>query len=323
MTQHLDGLDLGHLRAFVEVADAGSLTGAAGRLGLTQPALSKIVRQLEERFGTTLFHRHRRGVTPTAAGEALAQGCRSVLRRMAATEQVIHGLETDEVGRFVLGCHESLGAYFLPGFFTRFLAEAPRIEVALWNGTSAAAREAVIGRAIHFALVVNPQAHPDLVVLPLFRDAVRVFVRRDLRAELGGPQGVPPPLVDVEELLRRSPLIYAGRVSQSREILAALAERSVYPARELSCGDLELVKSLALAGVGPAILPERVARYHHEGELEVLHPDLTSIPDVIHLLFRADSHKTRGFERLKAALVTYGRSLEPDPFAPEAPAEGA
>lgn len=311
MRAHLEHLDLSHLRTFIVVAEQGSLSAAARQLDVSQPALSRIIRALEERLQTTLLERHRRGVSLTAAGDALLQGARQVLRLMHQTEEIIGGLETEEVGRFTLGCHGSLGAYFLPGFFALALQRLPRIEIALIEGSSARIQEAVVQREAHFGLAVNPTPHPDLIIRPLFRDAVRVFLRADLAATAGITPDVPPhdAWAMAAELLRRGPIIYAGRIWQCREILEVLRERGIYPERELDCGDLELIKSLTLAGVGVGILPERVARYHHEGALTLLHPELPQVPDTIALLYRADRHRTRGFQSLRDALMEHGQHL--------------
>lgn len=299
MQSRLESLELSQLRSFVRVAELGSLSAAAKALGVSQPSLSKLVRTLEEQLETTLLQRHRRGVTLTAAGEALLQGARQVLRLMSQTEEVINGLETEAVGRFIIGCHESLGAYFLPGFLGRLLVELPQIDVTLAGASSASVQEAVVRGEVHFGLVVNPAPHPELIIRPLFRDAVRVFVHPRLLAQRGA-----------EEVLREGPVIYAGRIWQCREILAVLRERGIYPARELDCGDLELIKSLTLAGVGVGLLPERVARYHHEGVLVTLPGSLPSVPDTIALLYRADRHRTRGFRSLRDALLAHGARLE-------------
>ncbi|MFC5720814.1 LysR family transcriptional regulator [Streptomyces gamaensis] len=66
-------VDIRLLRSFVAVADAGNLTRAAEHLFVSQPALSKQIRQLEARIGVPLFTRSRAGMTPTAAGRALAR----------------------------------------------------------------------------------------------------------------------------------------------------------------------------------------------------------------------------------------------------------
>jgi hypothetical protein len=80
--------------------------------------------------------------------------------------------------------------------------------------------------------------------------------------------------------------------------------------RLLSCGDLELVKSLALAGIGVALLPRRVAAYGQGHRLQRLHPELPNFPDTICLVFRADLPRTVAALRLKEALIEHGQKLD-------------
>ncbi len=292
-------MDLTHLRYFRTIAQCGSMTAAARVLRVSQPTITVAVKNLEEELKTTLLLRNRSGVTLTKTGEELVRHAHDVFDLLDRAEKAIHGLETEEAGRFVIGCHESLGAYFLPDFMLRILEDAPRIEVTLWNGTSAAVEEAVVGRQVDFGLVVNARPHQELVIVDLFKDAVDVFVAAHLLAN-----------ASPKELLRDRPLVFAGRVEQCRSIIEQLASAGLLPSRLLSCGDLELTKSLALAGVGVALLPRRVAAYGQRGKLVRLDPDLPFFPDKISLIFRGDSHKTRAAARLKEALVAHGKRLD-------------
>ena len=141
--------------------------------------------------------------------------------------------------------------------------------------------------------------------MKLFRDAVDLFVL----AESAPPAGN---LEAAMERLRRGPLFFAGRILQSQQIIDKLAAMNALSSRLLPCGDLELVKSFALAGLGVAVLPRRVARYCQEGRLRRLHPELPFIADEIHLLFRGDAHRTRAFVVTKDAIVAHGRALDGD-----------
>jgi DNA-binding transcriptional LysR family regulator len=147
--------------------------------------------------------------------------------------------------------------------------------------------------------------------LPLFHDAVDVFVAR---ATLDG--GRSPSLESARARLHEGPLVFAGRVFQCQEMIDMLAAEGLLPTRRLSCGDLELVKSLALEGVGVALLPRRVAAYGQAGRLVRLHPDLPYIPDVISLVYHSDWHPTHAARRLKDALVAHGKKLDLDDAAP-------
>ncbi|HYV65391.1 MAG TPA: LysR family transcriptional regulator [Myxococcales bacterium] len=296
---------LEHLRYFQAVARCGSLSAAARVLQVSQPGLTAVIKQLEESFGTKLLVRLRTGVSLTSTGEELLRFANESLARLDEVEHRIKGLECEEVGSFVIGCHESLGAYFLPQWMRGFLESNPRIQLSLSNAPSRTVLEATVERSVHFGLVVNPEPHPDLVQMKLFRDAVDLFVLAD-----GAPRA--GDLEAAKERLRRGPLVFAGRIVQSQQIIDQLAAMDALPPRLLSSGDLEMVKSFALAGLGVAIIPRRVARYLQDGKLRRLHPALPFVSDEIHLLFRGDAHRTRAFVITKDAIVAHGRALDCD-----------
>jgi DNA-binding transcriptional LysR family regulator len=295
-------LDLHLLKYFHAIATQGSMSKAAKLLRVSQPSLTVAMRNLEEDLRTRLLVRDHQGVSLTATGKELLAHAEAVFALTEAARQRITGLESQETGQFVLGCHESLGAYFLPGFMKGFLERAPHIELALWNGTSSLVREAVLTRDVHFGLVVNPDPHPDLVMLPLFKDAMDVVVARSLAPGAST-------LAQAHALLLHGPLIYAARVSQCQQLLEMLGRQKLLPPRHLKCGDLELVKSLALAGLGVALLPQRVASYGQDGNLIRLHHELPNIPDTICLIYRADIHRTRGTLMVKDELLACGESM--------------
>ena len=302
-------MDLAHLRYFQTIVRCGSMTAAARELKVSQPTLTVAMKQLEEKFATTLVLRGRSGVTLTRTGEELLHHIEEIFSLLSRAEQRISGLETGEVGSFSVGCHESLGAYFLPEFMLHFMRASPGIEIRLWNGSSASVVEAVLGREVDFGLAVNPRPHPDLVVVELFKDAVDLFIATSA-------PGLSPESMEGDgfeaaaEMLRMGPLVFAGRVSQCQDLIDRLAAERLLPTRLLSCGDLEMVKSMALAGLGVALLPRRVAAYGQEGKLRRLHRSLPFFPDIICLVYRADFHRTRAALRLKEALIDHGRHLD-------------
>lgn len=299
-------MDLVHLRYFRAIAEVGNLTAAAKKLGVAQSTLTAAVKKLEEQLDSKLLLRNSRGVTVTPTGHALATSASDIFALIDEAEQRIRGLESEQVGKFVIGCHESLGAYFLPAFMRGFLDTSPGIEIGIWNGTSADVREAVLDRTVHFGLVVNPLPHDELVMVEAFRDAVAIMARRD---GLGGPGT----REQIDARLRTNPLIYAARVDQCQQIVDWLSGLDLLPTRLIKTGDLELTKSLVLAGLGIGILPRRVAEYGHPGELVILHASLPEIPDRILLCFRADAHRTAAWQRTKTALLSHAKWIAPIP----------
>jgi DNA-binding transcriptional LysR family regulator len=298
-------VELRQLRYLQEVARTGSITEAASRLGVTQPALTVALRKLERSVRSTLLSRDRRGARLTSTGHELLRSADEALSLLEEARERIAGLETGEVGRFTIGCPESLGAYFLPRFIARFHHDAPGIDLSLWNGPSRRVEAAVLAREVDFGLTTHALAHPDLVRVALFNDAFDLMVRT---------QGAPHGFANAVARLRAGPLVYVGHVPQSTEIIDRLAQKGMVPARRLACGDLELVKSIALAGVGVALLPRRVADYGHHGRLQRLHPRLPYVPDTIHLIYRGDLHRTRAALRLKDALTAHAEQFAFDPL---------
>lgn len=306
------GMDLTHLRYFRMIAEVGNLTAAAKRLGVAQSTLTTAVKRLEKHYDSTLLLRNSRGVTVTPTGRELASSAGEILGMVEEMEERIRGLENDDVGEFTIGCHESLGAYFLPQFLNKFLETDTGIELRVWNGTSEGVRQAVIDRSVHFGLIVNPLPHDELVMIEAFRDAVALIGHSE-------GHGRPGTRAEFEERLRSSPLIYADRVDQCKQIVDTLRGMDLLPERLITTGDLELTKTLVLANVGIGILPRRVANYGHEGELVVLSPSFPEIPDRILLCFRADAHRTAAWRRTKQALLEHANHLAPIPAARKTP----
>ena len=168
-------MHLTDLHYFQTIAHYGNITTAARMLGMRQPTLTVALHRLEAEIGTTLFLRDRSGVTLTSTGKAFLQYVTEALSLLDVGVQHVQGLETDDVGSFILGIPPALGSYFLPSFFPDFLRQAPRIDVSLWTGTGQAVHQAVLTRDVHFGLVVNPTPHPALVLTQLFYDATDFF----------------------------------------------------------------------------------------------------------------------------------------------------
>jgi DNA-binding transcriptional LysR family regulator len=301
------------LRYFRVVADLGSLSAAARSLGVAQPTLSAAMARLEAEFGTTLLARDHSGVRLTETGQILREDAGRILALIDDTRRAITGLEADDSGKFVLGCHESLGAYFLPAFVSSFVVSYPKIQLTLWNSPSADVSRALVAREIHYGLIVNPLPHPDLVLIPLFEDAVDLLAVPDeaacRAAEDVGPAFAASTIEAAHQRLRSGPLVLAGRVDQCHQLLDRLAADGLASVHRLACGDLELVKAIVSSGFGVGLLPRRVAAYGQPGRLRRLHGSLPFVPDTICLGFRADLHRTRAAVRLKDALVAHGRGL--------------
>lgn len=240
-------LDVPHLRAFVAVVESGSFTRAAGRLNLTQSAISWQVKRLEERIGRPLFLRQvgrtADGVTATAEGADLLAHARRVLAAHDAA--VEHLRRSDLAGGIRFGCSEDLIAERLAGLLARFRRSHPGVRLEIVVDTSIALRRRFEGGELDAALVQVPLGGGTgggLPGQPLWRERPRWLVGADLG------------LLDQRPL----PLVTFGEACVYREAArSALAAASLPWFPVLECPSLAGVQAAIRAGVGVGVLARR------------------------------------------------------------------
>jgi LysR family transcriptional regulator, benzoate and cis,cis-muconate-responsive activator of ben and cat genes len=126
-------MELRHLRYFVAVAEHGNFNRASGKLHLSQPALSRQVRDLEEEIGVPLFHRNTNSTTLSKAGEIFYDEARDILARTERAVQRVRGEVTIDILR--IGYAPSLTANIFADALKRFHSERPRVRVELADMT--------------------------------------------------------------------------------------------------------------------------------------------------------------------------------------------
>ncbi len=121
-------MDWDKLRIFHAVADAGSLTHAGDVLHLSQSAVSRQIRALEESLDVTLFHRHARGLILTEQGELLFDATQAMVKRLDATAARIRDSEDEVFGELRVTTTTGFGTLWLAPRLTRALREIPGAE---------------------------------------------------------------------------------------------------------------------------------------------------------------------------------------------------
>lgn len=171
--------DLDRLRIFQAVAQTGSFTRAAAVLHLTQPGISKHIRQMEEYFGVSLFDRLGRSVALTQAGEILFEATQEIMALMGAAEQRIADLSGMRRGKLSLGASFPIGVYILPGILATYRSRFPQVEVKLEISTSAKIEARVLENKLDIGLVSHDVDHPKLVSREFMSDDLVVIVPRN------------------------------------------------------------------------------------------------------------------------------------------------
>src|SRR2546429_6681904 len=124
-------MELRHLRYFIAVAEGENVSRAALKLHVSQPALSRQIRDLEDELGFLLLERSARSVRLTPAGRAFLTEARAVLQRAEHAVKMARAIATGQRGELHVGYAPSLTARILPQTLRAFQAEIPNVHVKL------------------------------------------------------------------------------------------------------------------------------------------------------------------------------------------------
>jgi len=119
------------LQYFVAAAEEGSLSAAGRRLGVTVPAVQKLVNSLEASLGVRLFERNAQGLQLTAGGEQYLEACRPLLLELEAVDEVVTRSERRMAGTLVVGTHAQIAQHLLLPALPHWHARHPDLQVDL------------------------------------------------------------------------------------------------------------------------------------------------------------------------------------------------
>ena len=241
-------LEIRHLRLVAEIADAGSMTKAAGRLHLTQSALSHQLRDVESRFGTPFFVRLGRRMVLTAAGRRVLDSARRVLGDLQRAEEDVRRLagHADGAIRVCTQCYT--GYHWLGALLTSFQRKHPRVAIHIAADATDRPVDALFDGRIDLAILIDPAPDRRLRIRPLFSDEMVAIVAKG--HPLARRRWVAP-----ADLAREHLLVYSSVPEESFVFRKVLAPLGLAPARVSFIMLTEAMIELARAGAGVGILP--------------------------------------------------------------------
>jgi DNA-binding transcriptional LysR family regulator len=245
MNINCDTLDL---RAFSLVMELGNFHRAAEALNLSQPALSRRIKKLEEAVGAKLFERNTRNVTPTAVGRELVPLVRRLLDEFDSSLFSLRDVGVRRGGLISIACIPTAAFYFLPAVIRRFNEKYPDIKFRILDLPANDGLDAVARGEVEFGINMMGASNAELDFLPLVDDPFVLAVRKD------------HPLAKQEAVrwLDLSPhrVITVHRSSGNRTLLdAALAQSNMKLDWFYEVTHLSTSLGLVEAGLGIAVLP--------------------------------------------------------------------
>lgn len=167
------------LRAFLAVVDCGSFSTAASTANISQPALSRIVAEMEDRFGVKLFERNSKGTFPTDAGAALIPYARALLFEMGQAAEAVEAVRGLRKGTVRIGSAGAIIRHLLPSALERLLKTAPGLKVELIEGSDDRLIAALLQREIDVVIGTRPPQNEEVTIIGEceFTDSFVAFCR--------------------------------------------------------------------------------------------------------------------------------------------------
>ncbi len=158
-------ISIEHYKAFYYAALTGSISKAAKKLFITQPAASRSIKQLEITIGSPVLFRTSKGVTPTTEGEILFEYVEKALNSINIAEKRIRDLQNMDTGEIRIGISDTLCKHYLMPHLESFNKEFPGIKISVTNPTTPRTIELLKSGKIDFGVVNLPVADTDLEII--------------------------------------------------------------------------------------------------------------------------------------------------------------
>ncbi|HEY0075718.1 MAG TPA: LysR family transcriptional regulator [Abditibacteriaceae bacterium] len=240
-------LNFNHLAIFVAVAETGNLTRAAERLHISQPAVSKQLRELEKSLGMALFHRLSKGVRLTEGGEVLLSYARQIFALEVEAAQALNELRNLERGQLTIGASTTIGVYLLPEICAIFRARFPGIELNLEIANTQQIQNLLLKNELDLGLTEGFVLSPDIQAEVLGTDEIIViaapghalFQEKNLKLTC----------------LLREPILWREIGSGTRAVVEnALRDKGFSSPPHGTLGSTEAIKRAVTAGDGIAFV---------------------------------------------------------------------
>ena len=275
-------MDWDKLRIFHAVADAGSLTHAGDTLHLSQSAVSRQIRALEDSLNTTLFHRHARGLILTEQGELLFEATSSMAKRLETAAARIRDSEEEVFGELRVTTTTGFGSLWLAPRLTRLYQKYPDLKIDLML------EERVLDlpmREADVAIRMKEPSQADLIRKRLMHIRMRLYASPSYLAKRSAPERVED--ISKHRLICQNP--QSAQVGAGANLVQYLMTHDIQST--LTVNNYFGVLQAVLHDLGIGVLPDYLT--HDFPELVRILPDIESVEVPVFLAYPEELRQSK------------------------------
>lgn len=243
----MSNLTLKQFRYFESLAQHRHFGRAADASGISQPALSMQIKDLEDDLGVQLFERAARQVRLTRFGEEFAPRVRDILRSVDEVQDLARLAQNSLSGRLRIGVIPTIAPYLLPSFIGHLTQAHPTLDIHIRETLTPRLIEELSQGRIDAAIVALPVSEPAFEEVAIFEEDF-VLVRPDIDADR--------PVPDAQDLAQMQLLLLEEGHCFRDQALAFCSMRSALPREGLDGSSLSTLVQLVGAGIGVTLIPD-------------------------------------------------------------------
>jgi LysR family transcriptional regulator, regulator of abg operon len=299
-------MELRQLQHFTAVIEHGTVHAAARTFGLSQPAITRSIQNLEEDLQVKLLRREGRHVLPTAAGSAFFQHAQLILNEAARAKNEVSLVESGTTGEVNLGVGTIFSNYIIDEAVLEISAHAPDLSLKVQEGFFEDLTEKLLRGQLDLVFINFPRVkiHPSLQLEHLIELHTEPFVR-------SGHRLARKRKVDINELIGERWLILDQPHSVSHFEGSFLQAGLSIPRNQLLTNSLNLMKALVLHGDFICYMPmEWFEADIRAGRIKTLHCPQFTLVNQVGIMTRTGQYMTPSvrevIERIKKVCASFG-----------------
>ena len=247
-------MDIRHLEYFIEVAKHLNFTKAANALHISQPSLSKTIKNMEEELGVPLFYRAFRQLELTDAGKALLQNAKKVLLAYEQLTSELNDVMDLKKGEIRIGIPPIIGAAFCSNIISQYIDLYPLINVTLTEVGTKKIKDGIDDSSLDVGFVCNnPHYYKGVESIPILKDPLKLVAHKN------------HPLcekktISLAELEHESFIMYRQDFSLYDSIIERCQANGFFPNIVCESSQKDFIIEMVEAKLGIALLPSQICR---------------------------------------------------------------
>jgi len=291
-------MTLRDIEIFVTVCELKSMSAAAKKLYMSQPAVSQAISQIEGEFQIKLFDRIGKRLSLTYPGEILYSYGRRILNLVKEAENILYDVRNMRMGRLNVGASTTVGIYLLPKIIGDF-REKYSVDVYFTIDNTAGIKKLILDNAIDLGIVEGPVHSRDIVVIPYIDDELYLVSSKNHRwAE---KRSISPEEIENEDIIMRE------KGSGTREVFEqTMARNNVRYKIKYVLNSTEAIKKAVEANIGVSVISRlAVEKEIKDGRLVKINIENMRFERKFSIIYHKDKFRSNLFEEFIKHLYNY------------------